>query len=251
MSNQSETDWQPASVVSSLQENEVQVWKIELTQARLLLPLFNEYLTSEEIERAKRYRRIQDGERFIIARGLLRHLLGQYLNENPTKIKLSTLAHGKPALSQTTYQKPVEFNISHSGELALLAFSTEMRLGIDLEQINIAIEYSSIARNFFSVSEIRLLEELPLSEKPKYFFRLWTIKEAYLKACGKGLTFPLDQVEIVPAPSQNMVYFTIKTPTPNLQYWKVCELKPDEGYCGALAVDGNDWALRCFKWKEP
>ncbi|MEI7556717.1 4'-phosphopantetheinyl transferase superfamily protein [Candidatus Chlorohelix sp.] len=249
MNYQAETEWQPAAAVD-LQENEVQVWKIEFVQARSQLPLFKEYLTPEEIERAVRYRRIQDGERFIIARGMLRHLLGQYLNEKPAKIKLITLAHGKPALPQTTYQKPVEFNISHSGELALLAFSAGMKLGVDLEKINPAIEFSSIARNFFSIAEIRLLEELPLSEKPQYFFRLWTIKEAYLKACGKGLTFPLDQVEIVPASAQNMVYFTIRTPKPDTQYWKVRELKPAEKYCGALAVAGDGWTLSCFKWKK-
>lgn len=139
-------------------------------------------LAISERERARRYLREEDRHRFVLTRCWLRRLLGVYLSRDPRGLRFEVSPHGKPFLAGF----PVLFNLSHSGDWALLAFCRDRPLGLDVEAHR-SLSVLSLARRFFQASEVATLKALSCVEQEKLFFEYWTAKEAYLKATGEGL----------------------------------------------------------------
>ncbi|MFO8039812.1 MAG: 4'-phosphopantetheinyl transferase superfamily protein [Sodalinema sp.] len=175
---QSWSDW-PA--VPPLVSHQVWVWRLCLKD----WPWGAEdesLLAIAERERAQRYRRGEDRHRFVLTRCWLRRLLGVYLGQDPRALRFEVTSRGKPFLAGF----PLLFNLSHSGDWALLAFGRDRPLGIDVEAHR-SVSVMSLARRFFQPSELARLEALPPTEQERLFFEYWTAKEAYLKATGEGL----------------------------------------------------------------
>ena len=147
----------------------------ELARCRALL-------SDDERARAERFRFEKHARRFTVARANLRTILGEVTGRAPRSIEIATSAHGKPLVDG------VEFNLSHSSELAVVAVA-ESRVGIDVERVRDR-PVLEIAERFFAPDEV---DELRRAGDPLHaFFRCWTAKEAYLKARGEGITLPLD-----------------------------------------------------------
>src|SRR5262249_20133919 len=151
---------------------------------------FRSILAPDEKERAARFHFEHLRSAFIAARGVLRCLLGGYLNRHPGRVQFRYGARGKPALEPDA---GIEFNLAHSGGLAVLAFASGCPIGVDLEQIRPIPELREIAARFFCAEEAAEIASLPSGERQRSFFRCWTRKEAYIKATGDGLSAPLDQ----------------------------------------------------------
>mgnify|MGYP006283857879 FL=1 len=146
-------------------------------------------LNAEEQKRANRFVKREHQTRFIAGRGILRSLLGQFLNVPPEQIEFDYLPQGKPILGAKHSVSNLQFNVSHSHDLALYAISTEdKQVGIDLEWLRPFPQVLSLARRFLTELEFADLVSLPPSQQERRFFQLWTAKEAYLKATGEGLT---------------------------------------------------------------
>jgi 4'-phosphopantetheinyl transferase len=139
-------------------------------------------LTDAERERARRYRRQEERHRFVLTRSWLRRLLGVYLDQDPAGLRVETMPKGKPFLAGFR----VLFNLSHSGDWALLGFCRDRPLGLDVEAHR-SVPVLSLARRFFQAREVATLEALLPVEQERLFFEYWTAKEAYLKATGEGL----------------------------------------------------------------
>lgn len=207
-------------------------------------------LTPDERKRGARLRFERDRRRFIAAHGVLRHVLGRYLQAPPGQIDFVCNTFGKPGLSPE-FGSRLTFNLSHSDALALITVAPGAPVGVDLECIRRQSDYSDIARRFFSAAEIDHLDALPSHLYAEGFFRCWTKKEAYVKACGEGLSIPLNSFSVPltadPAHAPADLYRAPHDIVPGKR-WSLYTLEPAPGYIGALAIEGRRWRLSQWQW---
>src|SRR5262249_7836652 len=140
-----------------LADSEVHVWCVALAQTTVTIKLLWDTLSPEECERAGRFYFARDRERFIVARGMLRAILGRYLNMDPTQLRFCYNQYGKPALASDQASKMLSFNLSHSHELAVYAIAPSRMVGVDIEYIRPNQDERAIAEQFFSPREIAML----------------------------------------------------------------------------------------------
>jgi 4'-phosphopantetheinyl transferase len=156
---------------------------------------------------------------------MLRRLLGERLHIPPQHLVFEASYYGKPRLTNAT--APIGFNLSHSGDRAAIAITSGAPVGIDIEQIRPLDDWAAITARFFSQRENQWLHALPLAEQLTGFYRLWTLKEAVLKADGRGLSFPLSEIEITITPAGPLL---------NTGEWILSELNLAAGYTAAIAA---------------
>ncbi|KTC85392.1 MULTISPECIES: 4'-phosphopantetheinyl transferase family protein [Legionella] len=166
-----------------LEKTRIDIWEFPLDKPfRQAKSLLNE----TELARANRYHFERHRRRFTIARATLRLILGRYLQQDGGQLSFQYNSHGKPGIRNS---QGLEFNLSHSGELALLAVGCQFPLGVDLEFFS-ARPYDGIAKNLFSQQELEFFLTLPNHLKTHVFFQIWAQKEAFIKASGLGLSYP-------------------------------------------------------------
>ena len=171
--------WEPGPARPRLTERAVHVWRVELTTVADDLA---ELLCAEERARGERLLSERDGQLWMRSRGVLRALLGRYLGEDPSTLRLSTGAHGKPEL---TAQTP-SFNLAHSGGLALYAIAEAGAVGVDVEVARRQINELALAARTFGPAEARRLAELDPAGRARELLSLWVRHEAELKCRGTG-----------------------------------------------------------------
>jgi 4'-phosphopantetheinyl transferase len=220
---------------------EVDVPSARRTQlARLLSP--------DETARAGGYRFERHRHRFVVARGLLRGILGRYLDADPRAIRFRYSPNGKPALdadgpaayptaSAVLGRDPraLTFNVSHSDGLALIAVSCGVRLGVDVERVREDTDIGDLEPLCLAPCETALLAPLQGAARRRAFYQCWTRKEAYLKAIGTGLAVPLQAVGIVPSEDRPGLA-RVDAAGAGAQ-WCVHDLVMPSGYCAAVALD--------------
>jgi 4'-phosphopantetheinyl transferase len=197
-----------------------------------------ETLAEDERERAARFRFEVHRRRFIAARGLLRQALSAYLGIAACDIRFSYGAKGKPAIVGS----PFQFNVSHSEEMAVYAFAREIPLGVDVEHVRPLDDLEAIAQRFFSPGEWSVVEAMRPEERMGAFFRCWTRKEAYIKATGDGLSYPLDKFDVsVNGPAKML---RIEGNAAEASRWSMHDIALPGGYFGALAFRGTGFEVR-------
>jgi 4'-phosphopantetheinyl transferase len=226
-----------------LREGEVHVWRAPLERSKAELLQLRETLSIEETLRADRFYFQRDRDAFMASRGTLRQLLGRYLECGPKEIAFEYGPYGKPNLRRDSIGPHLNFNVSHSHGLALMAFSLGRQLGVDVESIRPAIASEEIAERFFSSQEVAELHSLPPEIRAEGFFLCWTRKEAYVKAIGDGLQIPLKDFRVSLTPSQ-----PARLESEDSERWTLCSLHPGTGFVGALVAEGKDWELHCWDW---
>jgi 4'-phosphopantetheinyl transferase len=219
----------------------VHLWWAHLSQPFHIHRLWT-YLTADEHQRALRFRQQQSRDRFIVARGILRLLLSQYLDCSPQSLELIYGVHGKPALGSPPF--PLEFNLTHSEEIALYAFALQQSLGIDLERVRSGVDYAAIARRFFAPCEQHYLQSLPTTEQAQGFFQLWTYKEAWLKARGGSVFSGLQQLEISQAhdslTQERQGIFALDAPAGYVAALAILP-SPETGTFPPMEIKGWEW----------
>jgi len=242
--------WCPPPTDLIVTSSDVHVWRAVLDQPAARVQHLAQTLCADERIRAERFYFEQHRQRFIVARGLLRTILGYYLGIAPDQLQFCYGSRGKPALVETPSGSTLRFNLSHSEGLALYGVTRDRELGIDIEYIRPITEMEQIAKRFFSVQENAVFCTLPTNQKLAAFFNCWTRKEAYVKAIGDGLALPLDQFDVSLAPGEPARLLAIKGDRSGANYWSLQELSPAPGYVAALAVEGHGWNLSCWQWQE-
>jgi 4'-phosphopantetheinyl transferase len=238
---------QQASHLRPLARDEVHVWQISLEQPSDVRQSLVRYLSAEEVARAGRFYFERHRRHFIVAHGFMRSLLGRYLEIAPAQVQFTFGAHGKPSL--VDQKRDLRFNLSHTGELALLAVSHGREVGVDIEQIRSLDDAPSIAARFFSAAENRAWLAVPDGQKAVAFFNAWTRKEAFIKALGDGLSYPLDRFDVSLAPGEPACLLRVAGEPEAAARWRIEALKPAPGYAAAVAVAGHNWRL--VHLKEP
>jgi 4'-phosphopantetheinyl transferase len=227
----------------SLLDDEVHVWLVNLEAHDQAV--FRPLLANDEIERAERFHFERDRRRFIVARGWLRKLLGSYLGTEGSALNFHYAEKGKPSLAETQYDS-LKFNLAHSHQFALFAFTRDREIGVDLEFMREEITDEDIARRFFSAAEVTALNALPADLRKVGFFNCWTRKEAYIKALGTGLFSLLDQFEVSLAPDEAPALICNHQHPEEIGRWSMMTPKVPEGYVGALVAEGGNWKIREF-----
>ena len=233
-----------------LGRDEVHVWQATLDQAPSRIQSFLNNLAADERAKAERFYFDRDREHFIVARGVLRAILGRHLNRGPESLSFCYGSHGKPALAGDTDQDAIRFSVSHSSGVALYAVTRGREVGVDLERIRFDVAVAEIAERFFSRREIAMLRALPTELQCQAFFHCWTRKEAYIKARGEGLSLPLDQFDVSLVPGEPAALLGTRQDPSEASRWSVQELFPAPGYAAALAVEAHGLRLACWQWQQ-
>lgn len=241
--------WHIPPAALQLAENEVHVWRTSLAVPAGSVERLQLLLVDEEIARAGRFYFEKDRQHWIVARATLRALLGRYLNLEPQRVCLACNDYGKPAISSPRAGQRLHFNLSHSGDLALYAFSYAGEVGVDVEQMRANVDYTELATHYFSDYECAALRALPVDRQEEAFFLCWSRKEAYIKARGKGLSLPLAQFDVSLLPDEPARLLGSREEPEITERWSLAALFPGPGYAGALVAEGSDWQLRCWQWE--
>jgi 4'-phosphopantetheinyl transferase len=193
-------------------------------------------LTAEEQAVAARFRFARDRVRFVSARGQLRQLLGHYTAQRPQDLDFRLGVNGKPAVVSTNGGRPIEFNLSHSEDQAMVAIAWEFAVGIDIEKIRPAIVTAELAVAVFSRCELAAMAELPEQRRVAAFFKSWTSKEAYVKGLGVGLSMPLQDFDVCADPDQPPRLLRPYQGSEMFRSWSLHSIEAPSGYAAALAT---------------
>lgn len=207
-------DWPNAVPAVTPLTEAVQVWRVRLSE---LQTDQQAALTPEEIKQAEAFRHAESRARFVGARAALRELLAAQLHLRPAAVRFIRTERGKPQL-HPEHGSAVQFNVSHAGNIVLVALARTTELGVDVETQRPVPQALELAQRYFAPEEAMALEHTPEAERAAAFLRLWTRKEAQLKATGRGLADSLAATHALPGP------------------WTVVEFAADAVHPAALAV---------------
>lgn len=236
---------EPGQQRETLRHGDVHVWMAALDLTPHRLATLETLLTDDERERARRFLRPGLAERFIAARGQVRETLARYLDRPAAAIRFTQGAHGKPALARTESDPPLTFNVSHAGDVALIAVARDVAIGVDVEAVRSVRDMRGIAEHFFSPAEREELAPVPDASLASAFYRCWTWKEAFLKAIGTGLTRPLDSFDVSIRDDESPALLRVADDLDAPRRWTLVHLEPAAGYVGAVAVECRNPTVRC------
>jgi 4'-phosphopantetheinyl transferase len=223
--------------------NRVDLWRLSLENLDSSHAGLSEILSPDEVLRAQRFHFAKDRLRFTFVRGSLRIILGEYLDLPPARIEFRYGKAGKPYLPDQINPLGLRFNVSHSGGFALVAAAWGRELGVDIEQIRPDVNIRDVAGQFFSGREVAEIFSLPAEQQSAAFFRCWTRKEAYVKATGEGITFPLHSFGVSVKPEDPARLVFVDGAAAELKRWMFQDISPSASHAAALAVEGADWEI--------
>ena len=241
--------WEIPQCSLSLTKQDIHIWGSDIDMHISRLERLYQALSIDEKMRAQRYHFEKDRNKFIIRRGILRYILGRYLNTNPSLIKFSYGNNRKPSLAHAFDHSRICFNLSHSKGFALYAFARDCEIGVDLQHIQDIPEMEQIVERFFSGKEIEVFRSLPKSQKRAAFFKGWTCKEAFIKTHGDGLFQPLDKFDVSLSPGKPARLLTINNDSREASRWMIQDLKPGPNYVAAFAVKSHIFETKCWQWE--
>ena len=203
-------------------------------------------LSADEIARADRFVTGTLRSHFAVGRGLTRVILASYTGVAPAEIAFAYGPQGKPSLAHP--ESRLRFNISHSHGVALFAVTIDRDVGVDVERVRPDISFEAIAEDFFSPEERDVLRAVPGPDKARAFFDCWTRKEAFIKARGEGLSFPLDAFDVSVHPDPPRLVAT-RPDRDEASRWSLYDLEIGAPrFVGTIAVEGPGWTIRRFAW---
>jgi 4'-phosphopantetheinyl transferase len=223
----------------ALPADEVHVWRASLERRPHAVGRMRSLLASDEQRRADQFRFERDRARYIVGRALLRILLARYLETAAAGLEFEYGEFRKPGLRDGPW-----FNLSHSGPVALYAFSSACEVGVDIELDEPDFARERIAERFFSRAEVSVLRSLPLEVQPRAFLTCWTRKEAFIKARGDGLSLRLDSFDVTLAPGTPAALLRTAWCSEEPKQWRLQDLSDRRaGYIAAVALRSHGWRV--------
>jgi len=243
-------DWPELTESLPLAGDIVHVVRLSLCAEPSRIEILRSLLSPDELARADRYKFDEPRRRFVVCRAALRQLLGSCLDCEPASLKFVYGPHGKPMLepnaviptgSSLLAPRPllVEFGVSHSVDLALIALAVGRRVGADVERCDAKVRIHKLAARFFSPREVAELASLPESDQVAGFYRGWTCKEAYLKATGFGLSFPLSKFTVALNPREPVSLLEVADQPNEAVRWRMHSLDVAADFSAALLVEAT------------
>lgn len=216
-------------------EREVHLWSLRTVNFREEeLADFAKRLSPQEQSQANRFAFDKDRRSYVTAHWLVRKVLSHYHPVPPDEWEFTRGLFGKPSISAPEQKERLEFNLSHTAGMVVCAVTCLGPIGVDVERVRMR-EYLDVARRFFAPDEVQQLERLPEHERRSAFFRFWTLKEAYIKALGKGLSVDLSRFGFPDVMGEEItIHFAEGNDDP--ENWKFLRHEPDEDYKIAAAL---------------
>ena len=241
--------WPAATAVPQLEDGETHVWCAPIAAEERVAKELLATLSTDERERAARYLFDRHRWRFIAGRAAQRLILAKYTGVAPADVEFSYSPLGKPALAKGSNTGKLKFNVSNSGDMAIFAIMLGTELGVDVERIRDNIDYDGLAQRYFAAEERDSLRRLPEELQLTGFFDCWTRKEAFLKAIGKGLTYPLDRAVVSVGPSEPCRLLSLDGDEAAAAAWSLISLVPAAGYVAAIALPDPAPVVKLFRWE--
>lgn len=238
--------WPMAAAPPSLADDGVHVWSAHLGERTEPLSVLASTLSESERARVVRFRFARDQRRYVVGRSLLRLLLGRYLDAAPESLRFAIGARGKPALADRPCHG-VHFNVAHADEVIVFAVTRIGPVGVDIERVHPMPDLELVAESSFSKRERAELATMLPASRSEGFFRCWTRKEAYVKATGDGLSYPLDRFDVSLSAGEAARILALDGDERAGGRWTLKELRPAVGFVGAIAVERPSISLRCFQ----
>jgi 4'-phosphopantetheinyl transferase len=229
---------------------DIQLWNIDINPANHTPGELESLLSDEERERAAKFRFDGHRDRWVAGRAMLRNILADVTQQTPESVAFKYNEHEKPRLHSSSGHEAVHFNLTHSGDLALLAVTTIGPVGIDIEQVKRLPNIDLVVDRFFSAAEKRAFNAVRGDDdRLQAFYACWTCKEAYLKALGCGISKPTDTFDVTFLADTEPRIVAIDGEQSAAKDWLLFDLNVAPGYVGALAIESkNDLKL---VWREP
>lgn len=228
-----------------LGDNEVHVWHIDLTAQHAAINRLSPLLDKDEQSRAARFIVPKPRIQFILSRAFLRIALGRYLQIEPGEVRFRTAERGKPELAE---ECGLHFNLSHTDGATVIAVTRAGHVGVDVERIRENLEPLELGARFFSPKESDWLQSQPADQRFGAFFACWTAKEAYVKACGSGLSAPLADFGVMPAPGNTELHLEIYGKPKESRRWSMWQLDLGPDLRSAVAVEAVNCQVRLGRW---
>jgi 4'-phosphopantetheinyl transferase len=198
--------------VAPLSNNTLHIWQAELSADEAQLAAYHALLNADEQQRAARFYFAKHRRRYTVAHALTRCILARYLNLSPQSIVYQVQARGKPQVSDSQNSELLHFNLSHSHELMLLAIMPQVEVGVDVEYVDKSRDFLALFEHNFARSEYLAFSHLPEAARRAAFYHTWTAKEAFIKAIGMGMHFPLDKFTVRVDPQQAAALLSVDAP---------------------------------------
>jgi 4'-phosphopantetheinyl transferase len=213
--------------------SEIDLWACFLVSIddEALMHRYRALLSVEEKERERRFRFPKDKKRFVVTRALVRTVLSRYVPVAPEGWSFAANAYGRPVIAGLPLgdAPPVDFNVTHTDDLIVMAVAaSRCSVGVDAESLSTRRAPMEIASRFFAPAESAVLDSMLAAEQTSLFFQLWTLKESYLKACGRGLSIPLEKVAFALSSSRIDVVFdaALGEDESTWSFWQI-QMSPD------------------------
>jgi 4'-phosphopantetheinyl transferase len=237
--------WAPQTGPVDLPADEVHVWRVDLAEQTDAGGL--ETLSAAERARADRFHFPDDRDRFVASHVALRAILASYVEVAPAALSFGESAHGKPFVAAPDAGRALRFSLSHSGDIAVVAVSRGRDVGVDVERVRPLDDLEGFSARYFSPAERDALGHVPSADRLCAFFEIWTLKEAYLKACGEGLQRALDAFDVTVGDAPPRLLAVRDRPGDEVR-WTTAHLDPGREYVAALVFEGSA-LLRLRTWR--
>lgn len=229
---------------------EVHVWRVDLDSPGRAENTSIDLLSPDERERAARFRSDVDRRRFVLARRALRTIVAGAAGVAPADIVFGVGAWGKPFLEEPAPARHLEFNLTHSADLGLVALAWNRAVGIDVERIQPVKELDDIVAARFSAFERSAFERMAPGDRLKAFFMLWVSKEAYLKGSGEGMSRSLDLFDVALHDDGTIELLEVRDRPDDTARWTLTRLDAGDRFAAALAVAERHWPPRLWQWAD-
>ncbi len=224
----------------------IEIYQFSLHVDRLRLRQLAAHLSAEERERVRRLGLPLNADRFIAARGTVREILASAMGGDPSAIVFDYGPYGKPRLAGRTHS--VDFSLSHSGSAALLAISGGPRVGVDIEEVRDHTTLESVARLLFSEREVEALENVPVEDRLRAFYRCWTCKEALANATGQGLGADVPRFEVFVSAREPAGLLSVNGSKQEAARWTLGHVALDAAFVAAFAVEVPSCGVALRGW---
>ena len=236
------SDWlTPPEDNFQLNKKDLDIWLFHLNISQPRIKHFYPLLSDDEKERSEKFHNYIHRKRFIASHGFMRSTLSRYMNIPAEQLIINKLDNGKPFIELTGRHPRIQFNLSHSHNMALLGVCLDDELGVDIEYINRKNNWQGIINRFFTDNEKRNIFSLPEDQQRNAFFETWTRKEAHMKATGLGLRLSPKKFTVSTPPVDAQLLEYTNDDEINIEQWSMKKIEMPElasDYCASISRQG-------------
>jgi len=215
----------------------IHIWSARYSLLERYYPLLSTLISPEETQKAAGFKKPGDTRRYILRHGIVRVILGQYIHEDPEEIRFVKAKSGKPDLDSGGKFPDVRFSLSHTDEMVCLGITRNYEIGLDIVKTNPRTPFSEIEQYLFTPGERRWIERTILEQRSLQFFRIWSLKEALLKATGSDVTM-MKEADVSGIITDTFLngFYTIHLGKTDIRFF-IHECGCDHGHHCAIAVN--------------